>query len=261
MAWQSQPTLKLRHGEGGLMKELTESFMKDFIMESDLIENLFFNQGKLLYNHPFNKNAGHFGALQYAIKMAKEKHLLEQSDIIEIQKMILEEQKTYKDILDIYIGEYRKIDNKIKKIKEINKLGKIKEQNIVFPNFAEIPSRMKNFVRKIDQWQTSISRHCKEQNIEIIGRFHYKFEKIHPFTHGNGRVGRLIALYMILFANLEPFIFTSADKEEEYFPAFQHQNKMASYFVKKYREQKERIRIQAEIKIPCLKSSREEGDI
>jgi Fic family protein len=181
--------------------------------------------------------------------MAKEKHLLEQSDIIEIQKMILEEQKIYENIPNIYIGNYRRIN------------VKIKNTDIFFSDFPKIPSMMKNLIKKINKWQTSISRHCKEQNIEIIGRFHHMFEKIHPFADGNGRTGRLIALYMILFTDLEPFIFTSADKKEEYYPAFQHRNKMASYFVKKYREQKERIRIQAEIKIPCLKSSREEGDI
>ncbi len=231
------------------MKELTEYFMKNFIMESDLIENLFFNQTKLLYNHPFNKNMGHFGALQYAIKIAEKKHFLEQSDIIKIQKMILEEQKVYKDISDAYIGEYRKIN------------VKIKNSNIVFPHFTQIPSRMKNFARKVNQWQTSIGRHCKEQNIEIIGRFHHMLESIHPFADGNGRTGRLIALYMILFVGLEPFIFTSADKEENYYPAFEHRNKMASYFVKKYREEKERLKRKEEIKILPLKSHYQEGNI
>jgi Fic family protein len=231
------------------MKELPESFMKDFVMESDLIENLFFNQGKLLYNHPFNKNVGHFGSLQYAIKITKEKRLLEESDIIEIQKIILEEQKIYENVPDIYIGKYRKIN------------VKIKNTNIFFSDFPKVPSMMKNFIKKVNKWQKSYGKHCEEQNIEIIGRFHHMFEKIHPFADGNGRTGRLIALYMILFLGLEPFIFTSADKKEEYYPAFQHRNKMASYFVKKYREQKERIKIRAEIKIPRLKSSREEGNI
>jgi Fic family protein len=246
---------------GGLMKELTENFMKNFVMESDLIENIFFNQTKLLHDYPFNKDVGHFGAIKYAMDLAQRKISLQESDIKEIHELIMKEQGIYVWIADKNTREYRVVDVEIKKHIEINKLGRTEEHNIIFPNFAQIPSRMKNFIRKVNQWQTSIGKHCKEQNIEIIGRLHYMFEKIHPFYYGNGRVGRIIALYMILFADLEPFIFTSADKEEEYFSSFQHQNKMASYFVKKYREEKERLKRKEETKIPHLKSPRQEGNI
>jgi Fic family protein len=243
------------------MKILEERFIKDFILDSDLIENLFFNEAKLLHNHPFNKDAGHFGAVKYIIQLAERKISLQESGIKKIHELIMEEQEIHTWIATKDIGKYRKINAEVKKRKEKNKLGKMEEYNITFPNFAQIPSRMENFVRKIWQWQVSIGKHCEEQNIEIIGRFHYDFEKIHPFADGNGRVGRLIALYMILFADLEPFIFTSADKEEEYYPAFEHKNKMALYFVKKYRENKERLKRKEEIKISCLKSPRQEGNI
>jgi len=48
-------------------------------------------------------------------------------------------------------------------------------------------------------------------NIEDIVDFHYRFEKIHPFQDGNGRVGRLIILKECLAHNVIPFII-----EEEY---------------------------------------------
>jgi Fic family protein len=243
------------------MKIIEERFIKDFILDSDLIDNLFFNEAKFLHNCPFNKGTGHFGAVKYVIQLVERKIYLQESDIKKIHELIMKEQETYTWITTRDIGQYRKINAEIKKRKENNKLGKMEEHNIIFPNFTQIPSRMKNFVRKIKQWQMSTGKHCREQNMEIIGRFHYMFEKIHPFTDGNGRVGRIIALYMILFADLEPFIFTSADKEEEYFSAFQHQNKTASYFVKKYREEKERLKRKEEIKILPLKSPRQEGNI
>lgn len=44
------------------------------------------------------------------------------------------------------------------------------------------------------------------KTIEDIIDFHYKFEKIHPFQDGNGRVGRLIILKECLKNNIVPFI-------------------------------------------------------
>ena len=39
--------------------------------------------------------------------------------------------------------------------------------------------------------------------IEDIAKFHYKFEKIHPFQDGNGRIGRFIILKQCLEANID----------------------------------------------------------
>lgn len=47
--------------------------------------------------------------------------------------------------------------------------------------------------------------------IDIID-FHYKFEKIHPFQDGNGRVGRLIMFKECLANNIVPFIINESIK-------------------------------------------------
>ena len=46
----------------------------------------------------------------------------------------------------------------------------------------------------------------KEKTFEDILDFHVKFEKIHPFQDGNGRVGRLIMFKECLKYNIVPFI-------------------------------------------------------
>jgi Fic family protein len=46
----------------------------------------------------------------------------------------------------------------------------------------------------------------KNKTIEDIIDFHYKFEIIHPFQDGNGRVGRLIIFKECLANNIVPFI-------------------------------------------------------
>ncbi len=46
----------------------------------------------------------------------------------------------------------------------------------------------------------------KIKTLDDILEFHYKFEKIHPFSDGNGRVGRLIMFKECLKNNIVPFI-------------------------------------------------------
>lgn len=48
--------------------------------------------------------------------------------------------------------------------------------------------------------------------LEDIIDFHYRFEKIHPFGDGNGRVGRIIMFKECLRNNIMPFIVLNDDK-------------------------------------------------
>lgn len=55
-----------------------------------------------------------------------------------------------------------------------------------------------------------------EATVDNIARFHARFESIHPFQDGNGRVGRAIAFRECLHAGRVPLIVTDATKEEYY---------------------------------------------
>ena len=48
----------------------------------------------------------------------------------------------------------------------------------------------------------------KEKTFDDLLDFHYRFERIHPFQDGNGRVGRLLLFKECLRTGIVPFILT-----------------------------------------------------
>lgn len=52
-------------------------------------------------------------------------------------------------------------------------------------------------------------------NLDDILSFHHRFELIHPFQDGNGRIGRLIMFRQCLTSDVTPFI-VSSDRRNEY---------------------------------------------
>ena len=62
----------------------------------------------------------------------------------------------------------------------------------------EVPEKMKEL---LDEYNAK-----EEKSLDDVLDFHVKFEKIHPFQDGNGRVGRLIMFKECLKYNIIPFI-------------------------------------------------------
>ena len=71
---------------------------------------------------------------------------------------------------------------------------------------------------KPENVEKEITELLKEYNsketikIEDIIDFHFRFERIHPFGNGNGRVGRIIMFKECLKNNIMPFIILDEDK-------------------------------------------------
>ena len=68
----------------------------------------------------------------------------------------------------------------------------------------------------------------KKIQFDDILDFHVRFERIHPFQDGNGRVGRLIMLWQCLQSNTVPFIITD-DLRLFYYRGIQNWGKINGY--------------------------------
>ncbi|WP_022819368.1 Fic family protein [Fusobacterium russii] len=118
----------------------------------------------------------------------------------------------------------RKVD--IYLIKEINKIllnrlnhnaGKFKTDynyirgaNFETASPSETPYKVKEWFENME-YQLKNSSSGSEK-LKIILENHIKFERIHPFSDGNGRTGRLIMLALMLENNLTPFVITIEDR-------------------------------------------------
>ena len=85
-----------------------------------------------------------------------------------------------------------------------------------------VPQEMKKLV---DEYNKKDS-HTLEEIIE----FHVKFERIHPFQEGNGRVGRMIAFKECLKNNIVPFIILD-NKKMFYYRGLKNWNKERGWLI------------------------------
>ncbi len=134
---------------------------------------------------------GHFKMFNYIMKNM-DKPLSE--DLIKGMHKNLKE-GVFEDFANGYaVGDWKKRENRVSDI------------NVALPQ--EVPDRI---------YQLLNFYICKE-NIELkdIVVFHAKFENIHPFQDGNGRVGRMIILKQCLDNDIVPVIIRDSNKAEYY---------------------------------------------
>lgn len=73
---------------------------------------------------------------------------------------------------------------------------------------TSLPKNVARDMAKLMEWYNSL----KKITIKEIIEFHYRFERIHPFQDGNGRVGRIIMFKECLKNNIVPFIILDKEK-------------------------------------------------
>ncbi|WP_303839703.1 Fic family protein [Selenomonas ruminantium] len=80
------------------------------------------------------------------------------------------------------------------------------------------PTQPYMVITELQEWILNLEAQLeppeKEGIIEAICRQHIAFERIHPFSDGNGRVGRALMVYICLQKGIAPIVVTKEDKAE-----------------------------------------------
>ena len=153
------------------------------------------------------ETANHFKLVDYMLDIA-EKKLTE--DIIKGFHKILKEGTSDSRKEWFTVGDYKKLSNEVGGLKTTE------------------PKNVERDMKKLLEWYDSL----KQVTIKDIIEFHARFEKIHPFQDGNGRVGRIIAFKECLKNNIVPFIILDKDKLFYYRGLNQYQsNKEKGYLI------------------------------
>lgn len=172
---QIELTYNSNHIEGSrLTQEQTR-----FIFETNTIGG----ENEILQVDDIIETSNHFQCVDYIIARAEEK--LHAAFICELHAMLKsgtsDSRKSW-----FSVGRYKQLPN------EVGGLETTAPENVA--------TELQNLLH---QYHTK-----KQKSLDDILDFHHRFELIHPFQDGNGRVGRLIMFKECLTNGIIPFIIT-----------------------------------------------------
>ena len=98
----------------------------------------------------------------------------------------------------------------------------------IAPDWQEVKELMNDMIDFINKNKDKIN------SVELSARAHYKFEKIHPFGDGNGRIGRLL-MNQILWHEGYPILIIEYKKRQSYYKALnKNEDDFVKYFTRRY---------------------------
>jgi len=170
------------------------------------LDILFYNlpQRKTAYEKAYNMQRDNLNAFDYAMGLDD----ITIKDVIKINEIVNASDD------DINPG-YKKTDNDI--------IGAsftpVQKQNVPFEMQKLFREYKENFGIEIeDPSETGISTEEKYRRIcNILRReaiFHIRFERIHPFSDGNGRTGRIILNHNLLKSGIAPVLITGVMSDD-----------------------------------------------
>lgn len=163
-----------------------------------------------------------------------------------------------KDIREVYetVNTRKAIEMIFNKIFDISENDIIRLHEIIVENTGVSPGykRFPNFLlgrniktappeKVADEMKTLINDYENQENIHPLQKaalFHGRFEQIHPFEDGNGRVGRLLIAIILLKQGYPPLIIRKSQRLA-YFGALEafdnrHPEKLYWFLIEKYKK-------------------------
>ena len=134
------------------------------------------------------ETANHFKCFDYILDTIHEP--ITEEYIKHLHKLLKNGLPVDDDEDDIVIGDYKKYPNEVGSIQTVRP--------------KDVPSYMAELVHDFENKQ--------DLDLYDVAEFHARFEKIHPFYDGNGRVGRLLALKMCIANGIVPFFINDQSK-------------------------------------------------
>lgn len=135
----------------------------------------------------------HEQAFEFVLSELENEELLSVYNIKEIHALLT-------DRLQYDKGQFKTSDNAIK------------GADFLTASAEETPMFMQQWVDNLNYRLASTTN--KQEKLEIISEAHIGFERIHPFSDGNGRTGRMLINYSLLQHDFPPLVINSQDKAE-----------------------------------------------
>ncbi len=185
------------------VQRLSEEFLINFTYNSNAIEGntltlqetaLVLQEGITIAQKPLKEHLeaiGHKEAFKYIEEIVKEPVDISERVIKDIHSLVLMDRPQDR-------GIYRRVPVIIQ--------GAEKRP----PEPHLVPSEMEGLIKEHGDWK---------QNMHVVERvalFHLRFEEIHPFVDGNGRMGRLLLNFELMKSGYPPINIKFQDRKSYY---------------------------------------------
>lgn len=129
--------------------------------------------------------------------------------------------------LDLILKWHKSIFGETKSdISGIMRRYHVRVGDYVAPDWQDIEGLMKELIEFLGK--------ARMNPVEFAARAHYRFEKIHPFGDGNGRIGRLLMNHILWWSGY-PILIIEYKKRRSYYRALQKDEEgFVKYFLRRY---------------------------